>query len=128
MQSFIQQNFNTSVDQNAKDQLRQFFENFLNTFEEIQRVGTLNTPVRVYHKQVEDMVRNTSTTFYVNFKHLMNLGVIDVIHIIYSEYYKYEPVLRQAVTSFIFNLQPDFAKSKNFCLSFFNLHEVEEIR
>lgn len=81
-----------------------FFENFLNTFEEIQRIGNQQHSVRVYHKQVQDMVHNTSTTFYVNFKHLMNLGVIEVIQIIYSEYYKFEPVLRQAVTSFIFNL------------------------
>lgn len=39
MQSYIQPMFNTSAEQATKDQLRQFFENFLNTFEEIQRVG-----------------------------------------------------------------------------------------
>ena len=32
------------------------------------------------------------------------------------------------MNSFIFNIEPDFAKDKNFALSFFNLHEVEDIR
>jgi DNA replicative helicase MCM subunit Mcm2 (Cdc46/Mcm family) len=119
--------FNTSAEQATKDQLRQFFENFLNTFEEIHRVGNQQVPVKVYHKQVEDIIKNTSTTFYVNFKHLMNLGCIEVIQIIYNEYYKYEPTLKQAASSFIYSLFPDYAKGKNFALSFFNLHEVEEI-
>ena len=74
------------------------------------------------------MIKTTSKTFYVNFKHLMSLGVLDFIQIIYSEFYKYEETLKKAVGQFIYSQEPEFAKDKHFALSFFNLHEVEEIR
>ncbi len=44
------------------------------------------------------MIKNNSNVFYVNFKHLMALGALEFIQIIYSEYYKYEETLKKAVS------------------------------
>ena len=74
------------------------------------------------------MIKKSLNTMYINFRHLLNLGNFDVIQLIVRDYYKFEPVLRSAVYTFMFNLHPQYSKSKNFSISFFNLHEVEDIR
>ncbi len=73
------------------------------------------------------MAEKNHITLYVNFRHLMNLDAMDIIQLIYSQYYKYEPVLLIAVHSFLYNVQSEFSKDRKFSLSFFNLHEVEDI-
>lgn len=83
----------------------------------------------VYKDEAEKMMKNKRTTIYVDFRHLIDWSHdFDLAETIHMEYYKYEPFLRKAIQTFMFEQYPDFARDKIFYIAFYNLHEVNTLR
>jgi DNA replication licensing factor MCM6 len=81
-----------------------------------------------YYNQAEELTKNKSTTMYINFKHLTDMGNLDFLEAIYREFFLYEKSLKKAIYNFIYKHFPEYARNKLFYVSFYNLHEVEDIR
>ena len=75
-----------------------------------------------------EMVKGKRTTMYIDYNHLVNFEPFELCEIIGQEYYKYEAVLGKAVFNFLFSFNKDYARGKQFQVSFYNLHSIEDIR
>ena len=75
------------------------------------------------------MMKNKRTTIYVDFRHLIDHNQdFDLAEAIHMDFYKYEPFIQKAVQAFMYDLYPDFSRTKIFYIAFYNLHEVNTIR
>lgn len=101
----------------------------METYEEIEEAEDQTKRIRKpYYLQAMELAKNKSTTMYINFKHLTEIGNVDFLDAIYREFFLYEPSLKKAVYNFIYKHIPEYARNKIFYVSFYNLHEVEDIR
>lgn len=81
--------------------------------------------VKQYREQAESMRTNDRTTLFVNFSHLVALDS-ELAEAILTDYFRHDPALRRGLQDFIFTLYPEYASSKLFHLSFYNLSSIEK--
>lgn len=92
----------------AGEAIGQRFLEFLNQYREQDEL--------VYAALATKMVVNEKTSLIVNMNHLVEWD--DLKTFIYSDFYRYEPYLSRAVTSFITDKHPDYAREKTFSVGF----------
>ena len=78
MQSYLYQNgHELNVERDIATNLKQFFYNFLDSYEEIRHENNRQESVRYYHWQVKLLEEHSTTTLYVNFRHLISLNRVE---------------------------------------------------
>lgn len=110
--------------------VQKLFLNFLFKFEieaDTESAGQAGEPIKLYHKLVKELQINDKKTLYVDFEHLRTLDpTFELRECILSNYYRYEPYLVKAVTTFIQEVDRVYANDKKeFYLAFFNLPSVD---
>ena len=89
-----------------------------------------------YKDQVTDMKQNELNTLNVDFAHVSAFDST-LAEAVQSEYYRFEPYIRQALQNFVYQLQPRYAQDtgtrtgngvKEFWVSFYNMPAVDRIR
>ena len=77
-----------------------------------------------YVAQAKTMAEGESTTMYVDFTHVQSFDN-HLAEAVSSEYYRFEPFVRQAIQAFMRELEPGFAISdtdlREFFVAFYNL-------
>jgi DNA replicative helicase MCM subunit Mcm2 (Cdc46/Mcm family) len=71
------------------------------------------------------MSHNDRHIMYVNFSHLVR-NDYELAKTVLNEYYRHENALRRGLFDFMYNRHPDFAGSKIFNLSFYNISSTEK--
>lgn len=129
MNTVLSENNQSIHDRDNLEQVRLFFENFLDTFQETDQLSSeAKRTKKTYLIQAQELTKNKSTTMYINFRHLTEMGNVDFIDVIYREFFLYEGALKKAVYNYMYKHFPEYARNKLFYVSFYNLHEVEDIR
>lgn len=109
------------------EQIRTKFLSFLQEFCFRERENSRE--IYVYRDEAEKMMKNKRTTIYVDFRHLIDHAQdFDLAEAVHMDFYKYEPFIQKAVQAFMYDLYPDFSRTKIFYIAFYNLHEVNTIR
>lgn len=83
-----------------------------------------------YQQQAEKLRIDEKLTMFVDYSHIQKYKFKDpnFNEAIVVEYHRYDPYLRKALTTFMHEQNPQFAKDKFFCVGFYNLPQIQKIR
>lgn len=86
--------------------------------------------VLYYQMQAERLRADEKATMFIDYSHIQKYKFKDsnFNEAIVIEYHRYEPYLRKALTQFMYELNPVYAKDRFFQVGFYNLPHIQKIR